>query len=376
MKNKFKQYFNYNNNELRALWENSIFIFDTNVLLNFYRYSENTKNEFINTINELGDKLWLPYHIVQEFFDKRLDVIYTQIKIYKSFKDKITRLEGELSNKNRNPFLSPGLLNKYNQMFKDVLGELTEKEIYFDSLFTKDTILDQLSNLFKEKVGDKYSKDRLEEVYTEAKERYLRKIPPGFKDSNKPEPARYGDLILWFQIIDKAKVENKPVIFITDDRKGDWWLECAGKTISPHPKLLCEFTSKTKNNCHFYKPFQFLSFSNEYLCSDINEEIIKEVENTRQQYKPLYEEIHIELFTYAQSSKNSVVDFVELLRSAGYQTSYYELSESEAQVVITIPNIPDLERRFRDKYMSLLDKYDLKLMDYKKYEKSVNADQY
>ena len=58
----------------------------------------------------------------------------------------------------------------------------------------------------------------------EAKKRYERKTPPGFMDcDSKDDIRRYGDAILWFQVLDKAKSAKRDVILVTDDRKTDWW---------------------------------------------------------------------------------------------------------------------------------------------------------
>ena len=46
MKNMFKQYdYNFTEQEYRHIWENSLFIFDTNILLNLYRYSQSKIKE-------------------------------------------------------------------------------------------------------------------------------------------------------------------------------------------------------------------------------------------------------------------------------------------------------------------------------------------
>ena len=44
MKDKFFQYYPINEDQIKELWEQSIFIFDTNVLFNLYRYSEQTSD--------------------------------------------------------------------------------------------------------------------------------------------------------------------------------------------------------------------------------------------------------------------------------------------------------------------------------------------
>ena len=60
----------------------------------------------------------------------------------------------------------------------------------------------------------------------------------------------YGDLILWFQIIDYAKEKKCPIIFVTNDVKEDWWQqEKDDKTKdTPRHELLYEFKDKTSQN--------------------------------------------------------------------------------------------------------------------------------
>jgi hypothetical protein len=49
----------------------------------------------------------------------------------------------------------------------------------------------------------------LKVIYKEAEQRFKESIPPGYKDNKKPEPDKYGDIVLWFQLIDYAKSEKK-----------------------------------------------------------------------------------------------------------------------------------------------------------------------
>ena len=43
MKDIFKGYYRPSDDEFKKMWEEGIFVFDTNVLLNFYRYKKETK---------------------------------------------------------------------------------------------------------------------------------------------------------------------------------------------------------------------------------------------------------------------------------------------------------------------------------------------
>ncbi|WP_204277464.1 PIN-like domain-containing protein, partial [Escherichia coli] len=59
----------------------------------------------------------------------------------------------------------------------------------------------------------------------EGEDRYAKKIPPGYKDAKKDagEFDKYGDLIIWKDMIGKAKADKRPILFISDDAKEDWW---------------------------------------------------------------------------------------------------------------------------------------------------------
>jgi hypothetical protein len=58
-------------------------------------------------------------------------------------------------------------------------------------------------------------------------------IPPGYRDKNPKKEGfkKYGDGVLWFQVIDYAKSQKKTIILITDDQKDDWWRIEKGETL-------------------------------------------------------------------------------------------------------------------------------------------------
>ena len=104
-------------------------------------------------------------------------------------------------------------------------------------------MLARITDLFDDKVGSPYASDRLANIYNDGEKRYQANIPPGFMDAKgKKDNSKYGDLVLWFQIMDKAKEKKSPVVFICDDAKEDWWWVFSGKTIGPRP---CDTTKST-----------------------------------------------------------------------------------------------------------------------------------
>ncbi len=64
-------------------------------------------------------------------------------------------------------------------------------------------------------------------------------------------------------MIEKAKTDQKPIIFVTDDGKSDWWYIHHGRKIGPHPELVEEFLAATGQQFHIYELLQFLRYAAE-----------------------------------------------------------------------------------------------------------------
>jgi hypothetical protein len=86
---------------------------------------------------------------------------------------------------------------------------------------------------------------------------------------------------LWFQILDHAKSTKKPIIFITDDKKEDWWLKFNGKTLGPHPELIHEMLSEAKVSFYMYQTEQFMEYAHKYIDWRINRKAINEVRDIK-----------------------------------------------------------------------------------------------
>ncbi|WP_449349178.1 PIN-like domain-containing protein [Streptomyces shaanxiensis] len=48
---------------------------DANVLLNLYRYTEQARTDLLGALGALGDRLWVPHQVVDEFWRNRESVI-------------------------------------------------------------------------------------------------------------------------------------------------------------------------------------------------------------------------------------------------------------------------------------------------------------
>jgi hypothetical protein len=133
--------------------------------------------------------------------------------------------------------------------------------------------------LFDGKIGAPYDDDILKQKREVAQKRCEQKIPPGYKDYKSTNPKNsFGDILIWFQLLDKASQDKKPIIFITGDSKEDWWSTFEGKTIGPRPKLIQEFLAKTGQQYYQYQQLKFMELAKDHFGLSVRDASMAEVE--------------------------------------------------------------------------------------------------
>uniref|UniRef100_UPI0032168CFA PIN-like domain-containing protein n=1 Tax=uncultured Draconibacterium sp. TaxID=1573823 RepID=UPI0032168CFA len=286
MKTKFPGYFKLSEDEILNLWDNALFTLDANILLNLYRYSDETKTEFIKILRKLKERIWIPNQSAHEFFENRLNVISQQEKSYEETISALNNMESEFKSSRQHPFLSKRLLKRFSTLTKEMCDELNENKDFHSKRIQGDDILEEIESLFANKVGDEFTEKELEEIVKLGESRFAKKIPPGYKDNGKKDNSpndirKYGDLLVWKQIMNKSKELKKAVILVTDDRKEDWWVRFKGKTLQPRPELTKEFRTETEQAFHMYQSDRFLEFARDYLNEKVNQKTIDEIRELR-----------------------------------------------------------------------------------------------
>lgn len=292
------------------LWKNSIFVFDSSALLDFYFLPKSKRLKIYNEIFvKLENKLWIPYHVEYEFLKNRENIITKPLKEkYHPIKDKIKELKNsfnkELTKKvdsvvretekdDKHPHFEQTELLK----FKKEIEEFEKKITSFQTIILKDIekseneviackedddVLENLEKFFK--VGREFSFDEIIKIVEEGKLRYEFKIPPGYGDYYKQEKKGiqiFGDLILWKQILEFSKEIKLPIIFITNDiKKDEDWCYLDHKStedriLSPREELIKEIYNNSTVEFWMYNLPQFLYYANKHLQSDIEEETIQ-----------------------------------------------------------------------------------------------------
>lgn len=196
------------------------------------------------------------------------------------------QLKKKFKNTRQHPFISDKLILKFTSLNEELTKHLSQSKDYHNKQILDDHILMEIEELFDSKVGNEFNSEELKTLYEEGEYRFNNSIPPGYKDSYKgvklmSDVRKYGDFIIWKQIINQSKESKKDIIFVTSDRKEDWWLRFKGKTVSPRPELIKEFQTDAKQSFYMYKSDRFLEYAKDFLNEQIDETVIEEIRELR-----------------------------------------------------------------------------------------------
>lgn len=131
MRTMFPGYYKPSEREFEQLWNSCIFVLDANVLLNQYRYSEDTSNQFIKIFEQISSRLWIPYQAAFEYQNQRLNVINKQLNQYKDLKEFIDNIEKNFDEKlrplKRHPYIDPDtIMKKVKRTFTNIKKSLNK----------------------------------------------------------------------------------------------------------------------------------------------------------------------------------------------------------------------------------------------------------
>lgn len=299
MRQQFPGYYRPSEAEFQQMWQEGIFSFDANVLLNLYRYTAATRDNLLSIIERVAGRIWLTNQAASEFLRNRRTVIDQQHAAYDYIRNSIisNNLTG-LAKKAEDRYpkhsgLDFSAIKKIAMEAQSQLeGLLKAAKDNHPQLHNEDQIIDRVTALFAGKVGDAYPSDLLNRLHEESQARYDREQPPGYEDAKTKAGVRqYGDALVWFQLLDYAAQVKKPIIFVTDDRKEDWWDGLRGKTVGPRPELIQEMADLAGVQFYMYQPERFMELADPYLAIPEQPEAIKEVREVGQLFSPVVDDL-------------------------------------------------------------------------------------
>lgn len=340
MHDLFPGHYRPSEESLKKLWGNATVVFDTNVLLSLYSYPEQARNDFFSVLEKIEMRIWIPYQVAFEFHKNRFSRIRGSNESVEKLQQKLKRVITDLKNdfdkiefekRNTGIFNLNDRITAAAQAFKSLENAIDLACEKLPRVSLDDPIGEKIAQLFLGKVGPRpTNQTELDALIVDGDKRYTSDTPPGYKDKNKGDKyidgdvtyeAKFGDLILWNQTIEHIKsISKKDVIFVTGDRKEDWWWIEKGEILGPEPKLISEFLNKSEaSNFWMYTIDKFLEFASSFLDGvNISNDTIDQVKHTSDQQQ-LAEQDSVRI----DSSRvdNSHEDIIRALRAAKYAKS-------------------------------------------------------
>ncbi|MGI8588985.1 MAG: PIN-like domain-containing protein [Chloroflexia bacterium] len=351
MRNQFPGYYRPTKEEFDELWRDCIFTFDANVLLNLYEWTQAQRDQLLDILRRMQNCVWLSNQAALEFHKNRVGKLTKASGAYqtidKSLKVLTPRLEELREAAAR---LDAEILQTQGAFIQQVVNQVSQLASVMEKdrgrviaalVSGDDDILAAVTEIFDGRVGRPYNRERLEQIFADGEGRYKRQVPPGFEDAkHKGGEEKYGDLVLWYQIIDHAKTTKKCIILVTNDQKPDWWWKHEGEkpATRPRPELVQEMLTEAGLRFYMYTPGVFMDWAVRFLNLQTPqaEKIIEEVRERRER------EEEAEEYAHARAAQAQAVLIPEFMRAAQAQAVLIPefMRAVQAQAVL----IPELMR--------------------------------
>ncbi|MGW5662836.1 PIN domain-containing protein [Streptomyces sp. NPDC003758] len=243
---------------------------DANVLLNLYRYTEQARTDLLGALGALGDRLWVPHQVVDEFWRNRESVISdarstsksaaqemsghagTAVQTLRTWANRVALSDEDLAD------LRDQLTDVFDEVQKKIseVGEGEWQSITHDT--SADPVIAGLERALAGRVGTPFSPEERTELAEVGKERVRKRIPPGYMDAKKDGDGAVGDFFVWEQLLRAASERGSDVLFVTADAKEDWWRKEHGYNRGPRPELTAELRRRGGGRLFLLSPKQFL----------------------------------------------------------------------------------------------------------------------
>lgn len=268
-------------------------VFDTSSIGQLYEMTETHKQQLMNIIGYFKNRIWLPAQVYSEYMCHKNKFLFSPInenygmpKFYKE--DMLKDVKSFISKHKASPYFHPYLddgeveklhseeevMEKSYKAIKDIVKKQYDKRSNEIRKIAQTEGKDVVYNTFATIQRGKpfHYKDFLE-IVKEGEVRYRHSIPPGYMDLRTKEKDGvriYGDLVIWKEILQYSKLNQKDILFVCDDVKEDWYeqqdkkLEDIDKII-PRKELLQEFSDATQQSLWIVPLSKFIKLLETYI---------------------------------------------------------------------------------------------------------------
>lgn len=272
------------------LLKDATIVFDTSSIGLLYEMPEVHKKKLMSILEHYQKQIWLPTQVKAEYMRHKDKFLYQPISdnyavpplfkkdFFVGIKSLIEKHKGEPY---FHPYLDEGVVEDLEKKEKQMETAFNEIKTVITSQYKKregeikeiaaKPETDVIYKLFSEvEVGTPFTYTEFLDIVQEGDMRYRYSIPPGYMDikEKRVDGVRvFGDLIIWKEILRYAKDKRKPVLFICDDVKEDWYKLFKNEKksekleeIAPREELLREFSDVTGQKCRMFPLGRFIKF--------------------------------------------------------------------------------------------------------------------
>ena len=271
-----------------------MFVFDTNVLLNLYRMSDDVRSSIFEILKKLKGNLFLPHQVAHEFFKHRELEISAQINTFEKLRQFLRRVPSDFKGQfTRHPCIPIAEFEEELQRCVDkLIARVTETQNsnQLNYVIHPDPILTELDLIFADCTGDRPTPEEDGELTKQIETRFLANLSPCYFPSGRPaENSHVGDGRVWFQIVRYAALKQQPVIFVTGDMKPNWWRSAKigndEKLVGPHFQLIRDIAAAANSSFLMYDQSEFLSRATTFLGVNSQQKAIEEIQQIQSEDK-------------------------------------------------------------------------------------------
>lgn len=290
----FEAYRTHSSEELRHALRSCLVVFDTNVLLNLYRYNEETRASIVDVMSALGDRRWVPHQVLEEFWRNRERALSDPLGQVQQTSNELEKLRAAAVEQLR-MWVNRAALNSSEEeavessldaafgAAQGLLDGLIDEEGVSRAKNTRnDRVLDSLESVLAGKVGPPMSAEDYTSAIKEGHRRVEAGEPPGFGDAKKANrggEGAAGDYLVWEQVLREASTRQMPVLFVTGDVKRDWWRFEGSSPRGPRVELARELNSRCGQDLVMLRPETLLELA-DALSVSVRPGAVEDVERT------------------------------------------------------------------------------------------------
>jgi predicted nucleic acid-binding protein len=288
--NGFESYRTVTDDDYRSLFASGLIVLDTNVLLDLYRYHPETRQELLDVLDQLRDRLWVPNQVMVEFWSNRESVLEdasnitgTVVALDKLSEQYMSRVREWTNRAGLREEATDRLVDISKSAFDATIMKIRslagDKALKIAEDTARDSVIVRLESILQGRVGNPLSVERKRvAINQEAPQRFADRRPPGYMDANKKNGDPIGDYLIWIETLEEAARLKVDVLFVTGDTKEDWWRQERGQAKGPHPQLAEEMRNVSGVRLFMLRPASFLKHAGELLHVKVSPESVQDAQ--------------------------------------------------------------------------------------------------